>query len=105
MHQNKRFPDSSAGQLKRSPSSYDLASQNKDDAVKAELASSLGLDDDFDDGYMIVPVPGGLEAPVVDTRSTATKGPAEARPASDSNDASETKSTKGFWSWSRGSSK
>lgn len=83
MQQNKTIAGSSTGMLKRSPSSYNLANKTKDDAVKAELPGSMEMDEEFDDGFMIVSMPGGVEARVVETRKAKEERPAEEKAASD----------------------
>ncbi|KAK4503603.1 hypothetical protein PRZ48_004518 [Zasmidium cellare] len=90
--------DVSSGKRKTSHPSPDLPFASKQGGAESE--------EEFDDGFMIVSLPGGVEAPLADTKKAAEKSPAEeVKPATDAADTSETKITGGFWPWSRGTSK
>lgn len=89
------------GTLKRSPSSYDLSSKDEEPektekALKANLIKYEDEPDEEAEGFLIVQLPGGLEAPLVDSNKTSQNG----KTAEGSTQTDEAKPSRGFWPWS-----
>ncbi|KAF2169226.1 hypothetical protein M409DRAFT_52498 [Zasmidium cellare ATCC 36951] len=90
-----------------SSASHDVA--RKDDKLDLPFAMQVAeseSEEEVEEGYMIVALPGGVEVPVVDAKKKAVaKSSVEDKTVSDGDDSREVKSTGGFWPWSRGISK